>query len=78
MAARKPPTGSSSTAAGLSGGTGFAGLVLLMPDGVLRSALLILSPSITIVITSFWQVAIDELSTWLADWKLHRQTKSAE
>lgn len=62
----------SANAAGLSGGTGFAGLVLLMPDGTLRSVLLILSPAITIMITSFWGWLAQEVNERVAEWRLRR------
>jgi|GEM_PF-3431181 len=65
----------SANAAGLSGGTGFAGLVLLMPDTTLRSVLLILSPAITIVITSFWGVLVQEVNERVAEWRLRRLCK---
>jgi len=74
----KRPSRRSSAAAGLSGGTGFAGLVSLLPNSPMKSVLLILSPSITILISLFWKVAIDELSAWLAYWKLRREVRGAE
>jgi hypothetical protein len=41
-------TTTGSTAAGLSGGTGFAGIVMLLPDSVWKSILLIIAPAITV------------------------------
>jgi hypothetical protein len=76
--ADKKPSHTSSAAAGLSGGTGFAGLVSLLPPGVIKSILFILAPSITIVISLFWKVVTDELGAWLAYWKLRRVTRGAE
>ena len=66
-----------SSAAGLSGGTGFAGLVLLLPDGTLKSILLILSPTITIVVSSFWHVVTEEIESKVADWRIRSQKKRA-
>lgn len=74
----KRPSSTSSAAAGLSGGTGFAGFVSLLPDNTIKSVLLILAPSITIIIGLFWKVATDELGAWLADWKLRREVRGAE
>jgi hypothetical protein len=76
--AGKRPSATSSAAAGLSGGTGFAGLVSLLPDNTIKSVLLILAPSITVIIGLFWKVATDELGAWLADWKLRREARGAE
>jgi hypothetical protein len=75
MAAKRPAGG---TAAGLSGGTGFAGLVSLFPDNIEKSALLILAPSISIVISVFWKTAIYELRAWVDDWKLRRELRAAQ
>jgi len=77
MISKRPPR-RSSAAAGLSGGTGFAGLVSLLPTSSTKSALLILSPAITTLISLFWQIAIDELGAWLAYWKLQREVRGAE
>jgi len=68
----------SANAAGVSGGTGFAGLVLLMPVSFLRDVLLILAPAITIIITSCWDILAQETSQQVADWRLRRQRKRAE
>jgi len=76
--ANKKPSVTPSAAAGLSGGTGFVGLASLLPDSTIKSVLLLLSPSITIIISLFWKVATDELAAWLANWKLRRETHSAE
>jgi len=67
-----------SAAAGVSGGTGFAGIVLLLPDGLAKSVLLILAPTITVVITSFWHIVTDEVGSTIIDWRIRRQRKRAE
>jgi hypothetical protein len=67
-----------SKAAGLSGGTGFAGLVLLLPDGIWKSILLILAPTITVTISSSWHVVTDEINAAVADWRIKNEIKRAE
>lgn len=69
--------GSHSVAVGL-GGTGFAGLVSLFPNHILKSVLLILAPSITIIINLFWKAMTAELGTQLADWKVRREIRKLE
>ncbi|MER8650289.1 hypothetical protein [Mesorhizobium sp. M0586] len=66
-----------SSAAGLSAGTGFSGLVLLFPDGLFKSFLLILSPAITIAISSSWHVVTEEVGARVADWRIRSQRKKA-
>jgi len=65
-------------AAGLSGGTGFAGLVLLMPDGVWKSILLVLAPTITLIISSSWHFFTNEVSIRVADWRIHSETRRVQ
>jgi len=67
-----------SSAVGVSGGTGFAGIVLLLQDGVVKSILLILSPVITVMISSFWNLATQEIEERVADWRIRSQRKKAE
>jgi|SRR5215813_3719231 len=67
-----------SQAAGLSGGTGFAGIVLLMPDSVWKSVLLIIAPAMTVVISATWLFLTDELGTVVADWRIKNQRRRAE
>ena len=66
-----------SAAAGLSGGTGFAGIVLLLPEGTLKSIFLILAPTITIVFSSFWHIVTQEVDAKVADWRIGSQKKKA-
>jgi hypothetical protein len=73
---RAVSTGSSG--AGLSGGTGFAGVALLLPDGVVRSILLILAPAITVAISSSWAFFAEEMDMQAADWRIRRQRKRIE
>jgi hypothetical protein len=72
----KPITGS--TAAGLSGGTGFAGIVMLLPDNVWKSILLIIAPAITVAISSSWHVVTDEIDARVADWRIRMQRRRAQ
>src|ERR1700752_671794 len=72
------PKSADSTAAGLSGGTGFAGIVLLLPEGVIKSILLILAPALTIAVSSSWHVIVDEIDSRVADWRIRTQRKRAE
>jgi hypothetical protein len=74
---QSPPSGEA-RAAGLSGGTGFAGIVLLMPKGTIQSMLLILAPAITLVISSSWHLLANEINTRVADWRIRNQRKRVE
>jgi hypothetical protein len=65
-------------AAGLSGGTGFAGIVVLMPEGVWRSALLVLAPTITIVVSSSWHFLTNEVEVRVADWRIKKQKRRSQ
>jgi hypothetical protein len=67
-----------SKAAGLSGGTGFAGIVLLLPDGVWKSILLILAPAITVAISNSWHLVTDEIEARVADWRIRTQRRRAQ
>lgn len=67
-----------STAVGVSGGTGFAGLVMLMPDSSARSVLLILAPAITALISSLWVPFTQEVDMRVADWRIASQRKQAQ
>lgn len=51
----------SSMAVAATGGTGFASVVLLFPDSIYQSLLLILSPVITVLIGRLWEVALDAI-----------------
>jgi hypothetical protein len=68
--------------AGLSGGTGFTGLVLLIPDNggfhILRSILFVLAPTITLFISSFWDVLVREIDIRVVDWRIRSEKKRAE
>ena len=66
-----------SNAAGLSAGTSFSGVVLLLPDGLTKSLLLILSPAITIAISNLWHVVTQETDAWVADWRIRSQKRKA-
>ena len=66
-----------SNAAGLSAGTGFSGVVLLLPNSPTKSLLLIASPAITIAISSLWHVVTQETDAWVADWRIRSQKKKA-
>jgi hypothetical protein len=67
-----------SSAAGLSGGTGFAGIALLMPEGFVKSVLLILAPTITVGISSSWHIFTQEVEARVADWRIRNQRRKAE
>jgi hypothetical protein len=67
-----------SSAVGVSGGTGFAGIVLLMQDGVVKSILLILSPAITVIINRLWHVFTEVIDERVADWRIWSQRRKAE
>lgn len=73
-----PAGGGSAKAVAVSGGTGFAGAVLLLPDGVLKEPLLLLSPAITVVITLIWDAAVEEINARVADWRIQSQKRQAE
>lgn len=64
-------------AAGLSAGTGFTGVVLLLPDGLLKSILLIAAPTITIVISGSWALLTMIVQEKIADWRLRSQKQRA-
>ena len=65
-----------SSAAGLAGGTSLSGLILLMPDGIMRYILLLLAPTITILITRSWHIVEQEASSLVADWQIRRLKKN--
>ena len=64
--------------AGAGSGTALASLISLMGDGTLKSALLILAPSVAIVVAAGWSVLVPVLNDYLADWKIRRQLKRAQ
>src|SRR3989441_12345787 len=78
MAKQPNKASSGSKAAGLSGGTGFAGIVLLLPDSVWKSILLIIAPAITVAISSSWHVVTDEIDARVADWRIRTQRRRAQ
>src|SRR5262245_42859927 len=65
-------------AAGFSGGTGFAGLVLLLPQGLMKSALLAMAPAFTVAIGATWHVLTNEIDNRVADWRLAQQRRRVE
>jgi hypothetical protein len=65
-------------AAGVYGGTGFAGIVLLLPDGLMKSILLVLSPTITLIISSSWHLLIHEIDSRVADWRIRSQKQRVQ
>jgi hypothetical protein len=69
---------STSTAVGVSGGTGFAGMVLLLPAGTWKSILLILSPTITIAFSALWRIISQEVDARVADWRIKEQKSRAD
>jgi hypothetical protein len=76
MARRSKADGS--TAVGISGGTGFASIVMLLSEGSTKSVLLILAPTLTIVISGAWSIAVDLAKQKYADWQIKKQRESAE
>jgi hypothetical protein len=70
--------GKRSAAVGVSGGTGFTGLVLLLPESVLRQVLLILAPAMTVFVSSLWDFIADEISSRLYLWKIRSQRRQFE
>src|SRR5229473_891342 len=72
---RSPSRAQDATAAGLSGGTGFAGIVLLLPDSMWKSVLLIFAPTITVIIGSSWHILTDEISFRVAEWRIQSQIR---
>ena len=75
--AAPPQRNRTSSAAGLSAGTGFSGVVLLLPDGPVKSILLIIAPTITVVISSSWYVFTQEIEARVADWRIRSQKNKA-
>jgi hypothetical protein len=71
-------TSREANAAGLSGGTGFAGIAVLLPDGIWKSILLLIAPTITVVISSSWDLLSNEANTRVADWKIRTQKRRAQ
>lgn len=63
----------SSALGGLSGGTGFAGVVSLMPEGIVKSVLIILAPAITVIISSSWHVVSQVINARVADWLIRSE-----
>jgi hypothetical protein len=74
---KRPADNKVSTAVGVSTGTGLSGLVLLMPDGTLKSILLILCPTVTVVASGLWRVVNLELEAAVADWRIRSQKRKA-
>jgi hypothetical protein len=72
------PVTATGAAAGLSGGTGFAGLVLLLPDGIAKSVLVILAPAITVAISGSWRFVVEEINKRVADWRIGSERKRVE
>jgi hypothetical protein len=71
-------SGNGNIAAGLSVGTGFAGMIMvIMPDSKYRSILLLLAPAITILIGKFWDAFTQVVDARIADWRINQQIRSA-
>lgn len=66
------------TIAGASSGTVLASLFSLMAEGTGKSVLLILAPTIAVIVTAVWGLAVSLLSDKVADWKISSQLKRAE
>ncbi len=52
-------------------------MVLLLPDGPVKSILLIIAPTITVVISSSWYVFTQEIEARVADWRIRSQKNKA-
>jgi hypothetical protein len=46
-----------------------------MPEGVIRSILLIIAPAVTVIISSSWGFVTEEIEQRVADWRLRSQKK---
>lgn len=66
------------TIAGASSGTVLASLFSLMQEGTGKAVLLILAPTIAVIVTAAWGLAVSVLSDKVADWKIGKQRKRAE
>ncbi|MBX5020408.1 hypothetical protein [Rhizobium lentis] len=58
-------------AVGASGGTSIASIALLLPDGFWKSALVVISPILTIAISYFWPVVTDEIRYYVGNRRLN-------
>jgi hypothetical protein len=65
-------------AAGIYGGTGFAGLLVLLPEGYLKSILFVFVPTLTLIVSSSWHLLASEIATRVADWKIRKERKRVE
>jgi hypothetical protein len=74
-------TGSAASGAagvGLATGTGFTGVVLLLfPDGIWKSLLLIVAPTVTVIISATWSVTTSFVEAKITNWRLDQEKKSA-
>src|SRR5262245_58134693 len=77
MSSNSTENAGSNAAAGVATGTGFTGVVLLLPDGVAKSLLLIIAPTITIIITKSWWLVTSLVEEKIRDWRLNAEEKRA-
>ena len=64
--------------AGVSAGTTFVGIFSQLGDGRLKSILLLLAPTITIVVSFFWNSLWSEIQQFVADRRIRSQRKKQE
>ena len=64
-----------SGAAGVSAGTTLVGLFSQLPEGAIKGILLLLSPTITIVVSFFWDSLWEEIRARVADYRINRLIK---
>ncbi len=67
-----------SNAVGVSAGTGLSGIVLMLPEGALKSVLVILCPTITVLAAGLWSIITAEIYARVADFRISSQKERAK
>lgn len=65
-------------AVGASGGTSIASIALLLPDGFCKSALVVISPILTVTISYFWPIVTDEIRYYVGHRRLNSRIAKTE
>lgn len=65
-------------AVGASGGTSIASIALLLPEGFCKSALVVISPILTVTISYFWPIVTDEIRYYVGNRRLNSRIEKTE